>query len=149
MNAGAGRGGQSGGGRGASAGGSPPAGAAPPPPKAAGSSGRGFFSTFTHLAAGVVGGAVALWAAEPLQSQFGIALAPPPQVPAVVEQRLAALEAASRNGRSDTLREDVSKLAVQIGAAEKRLGGLDALEQQLATLAKDIEQAKVGGQPAA
>lgn len=118
--------------------GSKPAGAATPPPAR---SGGGFFSTLSHLAAGVVGGGIALFAAEPIGQQFGVALTSQPKIPAAVEQRLAALEAKPAASPSDgALRKDVAQLSERVSATQKRLAELDALGKQVATLASDVKK---------
>lgn len=106
-------------------------------------SGGGFFSTVSHLAAGVVGGGIALFAAEPVGQQFGLSLAQPPKMPAVLEQRLAALEARpASSGSTDNLRADVDQLSGKVEAAQKRLAELDKLGQQVASLTSDVTKAR-------
>ncbi|MGI9476966.1 MAG: hypothetical protein ACR2PI_09685, partial [Hyphomicrobiaceae bacterium] len=112
--------------------------AAPPPAR----SGGGFFSTLSHIAAGIVGGAIALFAAEPIGQQFGVALTPPPKIPASVEKRLAALEARPAAANGDALRKDMAQLSDQVAATQKRLAELDTLGKQVATLASDVEKSQ-------
>ncbi len=106
-------------------------------------SGGGFFSTVSHLAAGVVGGGIALFAAEPVGQQLGLSLTQPPKMPAVLEQRLAALEARpASSGNTDNLRADVDQLSGKVEAAQKRLAELDKLGQQVASLTSDVTKAR-------
>ncbi len=106
--------------------------------------GGGFVSTLSHLAAGIVGGGIALFAAEPVGKQFGIALGQPPQVPAALERRLAALEARPAQSSDDAaIRKDVAQLSDQVAAAETRLAELAGLGKQVASLADDIEKVRV------
>lgn len=109
-------------------------------------SGGGFFSTMSHLAAGIVGGGVALFAAEPLGQQFGFALTQPPQMPAALERRLAALEAqpADRDdGTAAAVRKEVDQLADRVATTQARLAELDQLAKQVTSLAADIEKVQV------
>lgn len=109
-------------------------------------SGGGFVSTLSHLAAGIVGGGIALFAAEPVGKQFGFALSQPPQVPAALERRLAALEARPTQSSDDAaIRKDVAQLSDQVAAAEKRLAELTGLGKQVASLADDVEKVRVAG----
>lgn len=115
------------------------------PKPAAPRSGGGFASTISHLAAGVVGGGIALFAAGPLDQQFGLGLSQAPAVPAAFEQRLAALEnksAPAAGGSDGTLKADVEALSGKVDAAEKRLAILDALGKQVASLTKDVAAAR-------
>ena len=113
--------------------------ASPPAQK----SGGGFLSTLSHLAAGIVGGAIVLVAAQPLEQEFGVSLMGPAKLPASVEQRIAALETKAAAGSSDkALRGDLTKLSGQVSAAQERLAALDALRAQVAALASDVKQAK-------
>lgn len=108
-------------------------------------SGGGFFSTMSHLAAGIVGGGVALFAAQPLGQQFGFAGAQPPQMPAALERRLAALEAkpAGRDDGAAAVREEVDQLADRIAATQARLAELDQLAKQVTSLAENVEKVQV------
>jgi hypothetical protein len=97
----------------------------------------------SHLAAGVVGGGIALFAAEPVGQQLGLSLTQPPKMPAVLEQRLAALEARpASSGNTDNLRADVDQLSGKVEAAQKRLAELDKLGQQVASLTSDVTKAR-------
>ncbi|MFY0612527.1 MAG: hypothetical protein JXQ99_13425 [Hyphomicrobiaceae bacterium] len=89
-----------------------------------------------------MGGGIALFAAEPIGQQFGVALTPQPKIPASLEQRLAALESrpASSSG-DDALRQDVAQLSERVSATQKRLAELDALGKQVATLTSDVKKA--------
>jgi hypothetical protein len=105
----------------------------------------------THLAAGVIGGGVALYAAGPLQKEFGINLAQKAEIPAALEQRLAALEA-KRSSGSDVsgLRTDVTQLRTQMTGARARLAKLETLGKQVANLSSDFKKVQTSGgsQPA-
>ncbi len=89
----------------------------PPAPTPAKSGGHGGF--FTHLAAGVAGGIVALVAADLLASQLGLSERGDPLVTAELQQRVLALEAASPQNAT-------TQLASRISAAEAKLGKLDS-----------------------
>lgn len=119
-------------------------GATSAPKPASTRSGGGFASTVSHLAAGVIGGGIALFAAGPLDQQFGLGLSQAPAVPAAFEQRLAALESkpASSGGSDGSLKADVEALSGKVDAAEKRLAELDALGKQVAGLTKDVAAAR-------
>lgn len=120
-------------------------GGAPPSPTGgkSGGSGGGFFSTMTHLVAGIIGGAIALFAAEPLENEFGIGLMPKPQVPAAIEQRLAALEARPASNQLDVASQKaVAQLTEQVAAAENKFRQLDELREQVAGLSSDVKKAQ-------
>ncbi|MEO1609532.1 MAG: hypothetical protein AAFR90_09315 [Pseudomonadota bacterium] len=55
-------------------------------------SGGGIGWVFTHVIASVIGGALVLFAARPIEQEFGLKVLPQPEMPAEVEARLAALE---------------------------------------------------------
>lgn len=96
-----------------------------------GRSGGGVWSTFTHLAAGVAGGALVLFGAQPIEQNVGMELLPRAEVPAELNQRLAALEsrpAASANS-------EMTELAEQVRANDARLVSLAGLRQRLEELA--------------
>lgn len=82
---------------------------------------RGYGGFFTHVAAGVAGGIVALLAADILASQLGFATSDVSENSAAIEQRLTALES-TRGQRSVP-----SDLAARLAAAETKLGKLDQL----------------------
>lgn len=100
----------------------------------------------SHLVAGVVGGGIALFAAEPLDQQFGLGLLPKASVPVSVEQRIAALEARPQSDGADAATQKaVTDLSSQVAAAETKLAQLDGLRQQVATLSTDVEKALASG----
>jgi hypothetical protein len=116
------------------------------PPPGRQSSGGGFFSTMTHLAAGVIGGGIALYAAGPLEKEFGINLARKAEMPAQLEQRLAALEAKQSSGGDVAgLRTDVTQLRTQMTAARDRLAKLETLGKQVASLSSDFKKVQTSG----
>ena len=123
--------------------------AAPPPPpsappaRAAKSGGGGLLSTFTHLIAGVIGGGIALYGAAPLEEQFNLKLRPEAGVSAAVERRLAALEQGSGNESGEPASaEALAALASRVSTTQQRLTALEGLQEQVATLSKDVEAAK-------
>ena len=93
-------------------------------------SGGGLSSIFTHLAAGIAGGALVLFGAQPIEQNVGMELLPRAEVPAEFNQRLAALEArpAASAGR------EIADLAEKVQANDTRLVGLDGLKQRIEEL---------------
>jgi hypothetical protein len=86
---------------------------------------RGYGGFFTHVAAGLVGGVIALLAADMLAGQLGFETGDQPDKASALEQRLAALE----SGRSQrSLSPDV---AARLAAAETKLGQLEQLDANL------------------
>jgi len=128
-----------------------PAGAAKAEPRQAakGAPARpnGYGGFFTHLAAGVAGGIVALLAADMLASQLGlIGPAQPVDTSAALEHRIAELEADLKQ------KSDAPQLGARLTAAEAKLkplgGSVDHLAQKQDELARDLKaiDAKVGTQ---
>jgi len=102
---------------------------APKKPAPARAGGYGGF--FSHLAAGIAGGIVALLAMDILASQLG--LSGPSQhedATAALQQRVVALEAAS-NQKSNT-----SGLTARLAAAEAKLEGLEKVNSSVDRIAK-------------
>ena len=93
------------------------------------SSGGGAWSMFTHLAAGIAGGAIVLLAAQPIERQTGMQFLPRAELPADFDRRLVALESGPAPAA------ELGKLGDRIDAAETRLGEIDQLRQQLQRLA--------------
>lgn len=122
--------GGSGGGGSDGGGGDKPAAAAPAP--APRRSGGGFFGTLTHLAAGIIGGALVLFGAEPIEKQLGMKFTPPPQIPAEVSTRLAAVEQAAAQKPA----VDLSPIQSELAAAKKQLAELAELKSQVAVLSQ-------------
>jgi hypothetical protein len=94
--------------------------AAPSDPKAASGSSGGFFS---HLAAGIVGGALVYAGA----AYLGLAPSKGDET-AQLQTRIAALESALKQG------SDVEALSAKVGDAESRLAKLDELTQTMTQL---------------
>jgi hypothetical protein len=111
--------------------------AAPPPPVRR--SGGGFFLTLTHLVAGIIGGGIALYAAGPLEKELGYKITPELQVPAQIEQRLAALESRPAAPQEGVKPEQVAQLSEAVGAARARLDELTKLNDRVASLSQEIE----------
>jgi len=103
---------------------SPPSGTAPRPAS------RGSGGFFTHVAAGLAGGIIALLAADILAGQLGFETADQPDKTAAIEQRLNALEAA-RGQRAPT-----ADLTTRLAAAEAKLGKLEQLEANIDGVSK-------------
>jgi hypothetical protein len=128
------------------------AGAAKPDPKAAGDGAKpgvapkpaparpaGFGGIFTHLAAGILGGIFALLAADMLAGQLGLGGAADDEVAQNVQQRLAALETARKQGTSS------AELVARLKGTETRLdeleplaGRVDGLAEEQSTLARNV-----------
>ncbi|MFA5900416.1 MAG: hypothetical protein WC829_15035 [Hyphomicrobium sp.] len=109
-----------------------PAGASPPAsgPK---QQPRGSGGFFTHLAAGLVGGIIALFAADMVADQLGFKTTDVPDKTAALEQRLAAVEA-SQNQRA-------ARFAVadtKIGKIDQLDANLDGVSEKQAQLAKEL-----------
>lgn len=101
-----------------------PAGAAPRPAP------RGYGGFFTHVAAGLVGGVIALLAADMFAGQLGFESNDQPDKTAALEQRLAALETA-RSQRS--LPPD---LVARLTATETKLGKIEQFDANLDGMSK-------------
>jgi hypothetical protein len=104
-----------------------------PPPAAAATSRpapRGSGGFFTHLAAGLAGGIVALLVADILAAQLGFETADKPESVAALEQRLGALE----QGRNQ--RAVPSNLAARLAAAEAKLGNVERADASIDAVSK-------------
>ncbi len=98
------------------------------PKAAAGLSGFFKSGVFTHLAAGLVGGIVALIAADLLAAQLGLSRTGQSEATRVLQQRISALEVQTSRGTG------APKLASKIADAEARLGKLEALNKRVNVL---------------
>jgi len=103
------------------------AGSTPASPKAK-SSGGGMF---THLVAAVIGGAIVLFGAAPIEKQLGYKVLPTAGIPAEVSERLAALEKATAQNPA----ADLAKLQSEIAGVSKRVDDLGSVNERVATLA--------------
>jgi uncharacterized phage infection (PIP) family protein YhgE len=118
---------------------SKPAGTPPPSaPANAGPAPRGYGGFFTHVAAGIAGGLVALLAADTLAQQLGLMTTDSPDKVIALEQRLAAIES-NRNPRS--IPPDV---ASRLATAETKLGKLEQLDANVDGIAKKQGQLDEG-----
>ena len=109
-------------------------------------SGGGFFSTLTHMAAGVIGGGIALFAVQPIEKELGVALMPAPKIPATIEQRLVSLESVKPAPDISTqMRDSIGRLDAKVIAAEKRLQELGRLEKQIASISSELGKLQAGG----
>lgn len=101
---------------------------ATPPPK---QQPRGSGGFFTHLAAGLAGGILALFAADMVADQLGFKTTDVPDKTAALEQRLAAMEAGQ------------SQRAASIAATDTKLSKVDQLDANLGGISdKQAELAK-------
>ncbi len=91
---------------------------------------RGSGGFFTHLAAGLAGGIVALLVADILAGQLGFETADKPENVAALEQRLGALE----QGRNQ--RAVPSNLAARLAAAEAKLGNVERADASIDGVSK-------------
>jgi hypothetical protein len=91
---------------------------------------RGSGGFFTHLAAGLAGGIVALLVADILAAQLGFETADKPENVAAIEQRLGALE----QGRNQ--RAVPSNLAARLAAAEAKLGNVERADASIEGVSK-------------
>jgi len=118
------------------------------PPPTAKPAGSGRF--FTHLAAGIVGGIVALLAADIFASQLGLGdTSEQADIAAALQKRIEALEEGSRSNSA------TAALSKRLKSAEARLdklgrlpGSVAKLEKEQSALAGDVKSldAKVGAQ---
>ncbi len=109
------------------------------PPRAAP---RGYGGFFTHVAAGVAGGVVALLAADMLASNLGLETAERPENLSAIEQRLGALEA-SRAQRAPNSAPNADVVA-RLAAAEAKLGTIEQLDANIDGVSKkqaDLDRA--------
>ncbi len=116
-----------------------PAGGTPPPsspnPRPAP---RGHGGFFTHVAAGLAGGLVALLAADILASQLGFEAAGRPDATKALEQRIATLES---NRAQRTVPTDVAN---RLAAAETKLAKLEQLDANVDGITKKQGQLDEG-----
>ena len=116
-----------------------PAGGTPPPsspdPRPAP---RGHGGFFTHVAAGLAGGLVALLAADILASQLGFETAGRPDATKALEQRIATLES---NRAQRTVPTDVAN---RLAAAETKLAKLEQLDANVDGITKKQGQLDEG-----
>jgi hypothetical protein len=91
---------------------------------------RGSGGFFTHLAAGLAGGIVALFVADILAAHLGFETADKPENVAALEQRLGALE----QGRNQ--RAVPSNLAARLAAAEAKLGNVERADASIDGVSK-------------
>lgn len=101
------------------------------PEKPSSKSGGKFPGLFTHLAAGVAGGFLALLGAETIGPQLGLTGAPWTEQTSELQRRLAAVEQTA-TGRTAAAAE----LGPKLEAAERRLAGLDDLRTTVNQLAE-------------
>lgn len=106
-------------------------------------SGGGIVSTLSHLAAGIIGGGLVLFGAQPIEQQLGVKLTPPAAIPADVSARLAAVEKAA--AAKPTV--DLSAIETRLAAMTSRIAEIDGLKSQVAALA--AEQARLAKAPPA
>ncbi len=98
----------------------------PPPAKTAGGYG-GFFS---HLAAGIAGGIVALLAADMLASHLGLSGPADREGAAALQQRIVALETAAKQ------KSATPELGSRLAAAEAKIEGLEKVGGSVDRIAK-------------
>jgi hypothetical protein len=111
----------------------------PPPSSASRPAPRGYGGFFTHVAAGLAGGIVALLAADMLAHQLGFATADRPEQVTVLEKRMAALESNSQGQR--TVPPDIAN---RLTAAEAKLGKLEQLDANIDGISKKQGQLDEG-----
>jgi len=132
----------------ATAGNEPPMGAVAEPPRTpAKSAGHGGF--FTHLAAGVAGGIIALLAADLLASQLGLSGSAERGDAVALQQRIAALEENSKpTGAATALTARLKAAEGKLTKLEQLTGNVDRLAQGQGALTRDVKalDAKVGAQ---
>ncbi len=102
----------------------------PSPPPAR--SGRGMFGFLTHVAAGIAGGALVLFGAQPIEKQLGAEFLPRAKLPAEFGTRLAALEQRPTPSSEDAIGELTSDLA----RLRTKIAGLDSLRTEVAQLSR-------------
>jgi hypothetical protein len=121
----------------------PKQGPQPAPVKSAGSGGF-----FTHLAAGIAGGVVALLAVDILASQLGLSgSGDQAEISLALQRRIEALEAGSKgNAASGDLSARLKGAEAKLGKLEELRGSVDKLAQSQGELSKEVTalDAKVG-----
>ena len=100
------------------------------PASAAKASGGGFGRLLTHLAAGVVGGFLALLLADSLGPQFGLTPGAPSQVVSELQQRLTAAEQAIRE-RPAIQPAATAEIGQKLADVEGRLARLDEVNRAI------------------
>ena len=105
----------------------------PPVAAAAPRSGGGIVGLFTHVLAGIVGGGLVLFGAQPIEKELGLVVMPRAEFPEEYKNRLTALE-----GRSAAVSAagNVNELAEKIEAAELKLVSLSDLAKRVDELGK-------------
>ena len=116
-----------------------PAGTPPPSPPSSRPAPRGYGGFFTHVAAGLSGGIVALLAADILAQQLGFETAGRPEQVTALEQRLTAVESNSQSQR--TIPPDVAN---RLAAAETKLDKLEQLDANIDGISKKQGQLDEG-----
>jgi len=96
------------------------------------------------MVAAVIGGGIALFAAEPVSKELGIQLTSPPAVPKEVSSRLAALEAkAGASNQAPAMRDGLSKLSSQLASTRERVTKLEGLGKEVASLSAELKKVQV------
>jgi len=99
----------------------------------------GYGGIFTHLAAGVIGGIVALLAADMLAGQLGLSGTVENTGTSALQQRVAALEAAGKQSATTPQIDAKLKDAVaRLDKLEPLAGRVDGLAQEQSELAQDV-----------
>ncbi len=117
---------------------------APPPASAQPRSGGGFMGLVTHMLAGIVGGGLVLFGAQPIEKELGVSFIPKAEIPEELNNRIAALESRPAGPAEG----NVAGLAEKIEAAESKLASLSDLANRVdelaATQTKQADGANAG-----
>ncbi|MEM9356626.1 MAG: hypothetical protein AAGB04_10470 [Pseudomonadota bacterium] len=98
-------------------------------------SGGGFFGLVTHVLAGIVGGALVLFGAQPIEKELGVVFIPRAEFPEEYKNRLVALESRPASTTTEGAAGDVAGLAEKLEAAELKLASLSDLAKRVDDLA--------------
>ena len=110
------------------------AGASPVPPAVAAQarSGGGAMSLITHMLAGIIGGGLVLFGAQPIEKELGVSFIPRAEFPEEYTKRLVALESRPAAAQAEG---NVAGLAEKLEAAELKLASLSDLAKRVDELA--------------
>jgi hypothetical protein len=121
------------------------------PSAAARPAARGYGGFFTHIAAGLVGGIIALLAADIFAGQLGFETGDQPDKTTALEKRLAALEA-NRNPRTipPDLAQRLSASDAKLAQLEQLAANVEGVSKKQANFDKNLNElnAKISAAPA-
>lgn len=95
----------------------------------------GMFGLVTHVLAGIAGGALVLFGAQPIEKELGLVVIPRAEFPEEYKSRLVALESRPTGSTAESAGADVAGLAEKLEAAELKLASLSDLAKRVDDLA--------------